>query len=227
MMHYRDWTAEQVRDWLIEAAETANKLPGGYGPKKQPGNSMPAVVLEKWKDAAPTTEPSRPIASSGALSRMEQVWSWINKLPHKQERDLLYDWSEAKALGRGYLARVMERNEITERTLRRAVMAVCQGIANALNRKHAIRLTMKVDGVSVIGDPVCDFSVSSKYCARAPRTPKSVRTLDAKPLNDKSPEGVESFTKHLARVNRHRRNQAKREAERRERRQREKRKRAA
>lgn len=210
MIHYRDWTARQVRDFLIEGAKTTRMLHGGHGPREF-GNSMPTVVREAWKDAAPMTTTSRPIPSSHALARMEMVWGWINALPREADRRLLYEWSEAKALGRGYLARVMERNDTTERTLRHAVTRICQGIANSLNRKHEIRLTMPVDEPAGFSDPVHDFDVRS--AVRVARQPRHTAPTE-KLTNDSSPEAVEARDKHMARVMRSRKNRAKRAAER-------------
>lgn len=207
-MHYRDWTAQQVRDWLIEAAETATRLPGGYGPRRD-GNSMPEIVREKWKDAAPNSTISRQPPSSHALSRMELVWSWVNSLEHEAERRLLYEWSEAKALGRGYLARIIENSAYSERTFRRAVNRVCKRIADEQNRKCEIRLVMPVDGVSVMGDAVTDFSVSSKTCAHTP-SPRFVRSVDK--LHHDIDDA--SIGKQLAAINRRRQNEARRKAER-------------
>lgn len=212
MMHYRDWTATQVRDWLIEAARTVRSLPRDNGPREF-GNAMPEIVREKWKDAAPSTAHSRDLASSHAIARMEAVWSWVNDLPREEDRRLMYEWGEAKALGKGYLARVMERNEITERTLRNVVTRICQRIADGLNRKHEIRLTIPLDPVSEISDPVCDFSVQSKYCATAVKSPKFVREDDHLTCDD-SKEGKQALGKHLAAINRRRQNQARRKAER-------------
>lgn len=216
MMHYRDWTATQVRDWLIEAASTVRSLPRANGPKKS-GNCHPEIVRESWKDtkSADTDGHARHVSSSFAIARMEAVWSWVNDLPREEDRRLMYEWAEAKALGKGYLAVVMERNELTERTLRRAVLCLCQRIADGLNRKHEIRLTIPLDPVSEISDPVRDFSVASKYCAAAPKTPKAMKTWDAVPTHSRDPQDKAEFAKHLKAVNRSRANRQKREAERR------------
>lgn len=222
MIAYQDWTAEQVRDWLVEAAATADKLPGGYGPRREPGNGMPEVVREKWKDAAPNATVSRPHASSFAIARMEAVWTWVNGLSREDDRRLLYDWSEAKALGRGYLHRIMERNPLTERTLSNSVLALCQGVAKSLNRKQEVRLSGPIDEAIEISDPVRDYSVASKNCATPPKTPRHTGPSE-KSRHDSSEATILSIEKHMAAVRRRRQNEAKR----RERRQRDKRKRAA
>lgn len=224
MMHYREWTARQVRDWIEEAAATVLMLPKDWLPRKD-GNSFPETVREKWKDAAGEMVYHRQ-PTSGELSRMEQVWTWINDLP-EEERRLLYGWGEAKVTRNRTLRYFAEENSISERTLRYAVTRVCQRIADGLNRKHEIRLTAAVDPIAEIGDPVRDFSVASNNCAKPKRSPKAERAIDAKPLHDDTPEGIESFEKHLNRVNRSRRNRAKRASDRKAKREAAKRKKEA
>lgn len=215
-MHYRDWTAVQVREWIEEAAKTTSRLSGRVGPKKEPGNAMPEIVREAWKDAAPNNTPDRIIPSARALACMEAVWGWINALQREEERRLLYDWSAAKALGKGSLARVIEQSEYAERTFSRAVNRVCQRIADSLNRKQEVRLTMAVDDVSVMGDPTRVSQVAS--VSRAKRQPTAERYFD-RLTHDDSAEAAVATGKMLAAINKRRQNQARRAAERRARQQ--------
>lgn len=210
MMHYRDWTAAQVRDVIIEAAHTVSLLPDDWRPKKET-NALPETVREQWKDQANEVRYRRR-ASAGEISRMEMAWGWINSLDHEPERRLLYEWTEAKALGKGYLARVMARNELTERTMRRAVTRVCQRIADSLNRKHEIRLTVGVDEMSVISEISRADKVAVKKCA-PPKTPRAQRSFEHLE-HDRSKAGHDQFAKHLAAVNRRRKNEAMRKAQR-------------
>lgn len=210
-MHYTDWTARQVKEWIVEAASTTSMLSGRYGPRKF-GNGMPEVVREKWKDAAPMATPSRSIPSSHALDRMEAVWAWINALPSEADRRLLYEWAEAKALGRGNLAAVISRSEYAERTYRMLVTRLCQRIADNLNQVYEVRLTVRVDEIAAIGDPVRDFTVRSG--SYGPRTPKAWMATDAKPHHNEDTDSCQSEGKYLAGVNKRRQNQARRAAER-------------
>jgi hypothetical protein len=74
-------------------------------------------------------------ASAGPLARMERAFGWINALPQETDRKLIYAWSWVKVRRGRTISAFAEENAFTKRTLRRAVTAICQAIADNLNKK--------------------------------------------------------------------------------------------
>lgn len=178
-MKFEDWTAKAVEDRILEMAEALRLSPAAKGPQAF-GSAMPEPVRDPGEGYGYGAVYYRKTVSAGALGRMEQVWAWINALPEQSDRKLIYAWSWVKVRKGLKISAFASENDMNERTLRRAVTAVCQRIANDLNRNHAIRL----DGA--------DLQVSENQPDIAPQTVTSEscvthwRGKDAKPQLDPS-----------------------------------------
>jgi len=172
---YQAWSAKDVEHRVLEAAETLMLMPNVQGPKMF-GNGMPEMVREKWKDATPTnTHVHKARPSREAIGRMPETWSWINAMPEQADRVLLYAWAWVKTRkGRSINAFASQEGH-NNRTLRRQISRICQAIANELNRKHAVRLTIAVDRMSEITAEVDPEQISSVNYA------SHWRAEDAKP----------------------------------------------
>ena len=144
---FTDWTYEQVRDRIVEAAETLVASPAALGPRMSQGafSEMVAAVIATEYDRAPSY---RRMPSAGALSRMEVTWSWINTYLGEEDRKLVYDYGFIKSRKGMFLEQYLSRNEMVRRTFERKINRCCQTIASALNRKHLVRLDNPLDVVS-------------------------------------------------------------------------------
>lgn len=173
-MKYEEWTAQLVRDRVIEAAETLQMSPAALGPRMM--GSM-SDVFSEYLDDYRRGEPTRlrRVPAPGALTRMEETWAWINTHLDERQRKVLYDYGFLKTRKGMYLAQYLDRNGIIRRTFERQILRNCQIIADNLNRLHFARLTMPLDGVSQIEAEVAPSTVSSVTYA------KWERGADAKP----------------------------------------------
>lgn len=173
-MTYEVWTAQSVRDRVIEAADTLTMSPAALGPRL--AGSM-AEVFQEYIDDYRRGEPMRlkRIPAPGALTRMEETWTWINGFLDERSRKLLYDYGFLKTRKGMYLATYLERNGIVRRTFERQVLRACQIIADNLNRICAVRLTVALDGVSQNRAEIDPTTVSSVKYAKHWMAP------DAKP----------------------------------------------
>ncbi|TPM89848.1 DUF6362 family protein [Mesorhizobium sp. B2-1-3A] len=172
-MSYSAWTPKAVEHRLLEAAETLMLLPNVRGPKSY-GSAMPAPVRE-WEayGSEPSRYKSRP--SREAIDRMPETWTWINSLPEQADRVLIYAWAWVKVRRGRSINDFASREGMNNRTLRRQITQVCQQIADDLNRKHMVRLTVVVDVVSEITAEVDPEQISSVTYAN------HWRAEDAKP----------------------------------------------
>jgi len=188
---YEAWTYQEVKARVIEAAETLMASPAALGPRMT--GSMSGVFSE-YIDAYRRGEPTRVrrIPAPGAISRMEETWTWINTFLEEKERKVLYDYSFLKTRKGMYLARYLERNGVQRRTFERQVNKACQHIADNLNRLYRVRLTMGLDGVSQITQEVDPETVASVTYANWWRTP------DAKPRH--LPERLEPIQRAPAKA---------------------------
>ncbi|MEX3008344.1 DUF6362 family protein [Hoeflea sp. TYP-13] len=140
-MTYQAWTPKEVEYRILEAAETLMLCPPVRGPQAY-GNAMPEPVRRMFQDAAPARARYRRKPAPDALDRMEEVWTWINALPDEENRKLIYAWSWFK-VRRGVTVRQFGVGMgITTRTLRRKIERICSAIADDLNKKHSVQLTM-------------------------------------------------------------------------------------
>lgn len=159
-MKYEEWTAQAVRDRVIEAADTLMMSPSALGPRMI--GSM-SDVFSEYVDDYRRGEASRlrRVPAPGALTRMEETWTWINGCLDERSRKLLYDYGFLKTRKGMYLARYLERNSLIRRTFERRVLKACQQIADNLNRLHAVRFTVPLDAVSQNGPEIDPTTVSS------------------------------------------------------------------
>lgn len=176
-MKFQDWTAKGVELRILEMADTLRKSPCVKGPREF-GNNMPEPVRRYDESYGHQSARYRENASAGALGRMEQVWKWINGLKSEHDRKLLYAWSWVKVRKGMKIAAFAEENFLNERTLRRSITALCQGIADNLNQKAQFRLLTSDCHVSEIQPDITPQTVSSESCAT------HWRASDAKPQID-------------------------------------------
>jgi hypothetical protein len=176
-MKFEDWNAKTVEGRILEMAEALRLSPAARGPQTF-GNGMPDPVKDPGEGYGYGAAYYRKTVSAGALGRMEQVWAWINALPDQSDRTLIYAWSWVKVRKGMKISAFAAENDLNERTLRRAVTAVCQRIANNLNRNHAIRLDSADLQVSENQPDITSQTVTSESCV------KHWRSEDAKPQID-------------------------------------------
>lgn len=173
MTDYIAWTAKDVEYRVLEAAETLMLLPAAKGPQAY-GTAMPGYVQD-WHAYA--SEPShykrRP--SRDALDRMPETWGWINAFLTEPDRKLVYAWAWVKVRRGKTINDFASREGMDNRTLRRTMTRIFNGIAGNLNRLHAARLKISVDGVSELTAEIDPEQVSSVKYAKHWRAP------DAKP----------------------------------------------
>jgi hypothetical protein len=129
-----------------------------------------------WNDRISSAEcycKSRP--SRDAIDRMPETWSWINALSSQDDRVLLYAWAWVKTRRGRTINDFANREGMNNRTLRRQISPICQGIANNLNRMRHVRLIVAVDTASEITVEADPEQISSvKYA-------NHWRAEDAKP----------------------------------------------
>ncbi|WP_156408845.1 DUF6362 family protein [Rhizobium sp. Root708] len=158
-------------------AETLRRMPAARGPKAF-GSAMPETVRSVSEAFGYQPARYRQTASAGALGRMEGVFGWINALSDENERKLIYAWSWVKVRKGVTIARFAEENLLNERTLRRAITAICQSIADILNQKGQFRLGGADLQVSETQADITSTTVSSEKCVT------HWRDSDAKPHID-------------------------------------------
>ena len=176
-MIFLDWTAKAVEHRILGMADTIRKLPAVRGPKAF-GSAMPDVVRRQVEAYGSNRSRYRETASAGELACMEEARDWINGLPDQAERRFIYAWSWTK-VRRGFtVSRFAEENDMNERTLRRAVTAACQRIADNLNRAQQVRLSTRDCLLSESAPFLTSTTVSSEKCAT------DWRASDARPQID-------------------------------------------
>jgi hypothetical protein len=161
---FQDWTYEAVRARIVEAAETLLATPASLGPRMA-GGAMGDVVREIGESYGYGSAGYRRVLAPGALSRMEECWTWINTHLGETDRKLVYDYSFIKTRKGMYLERYLERNDMVRRTFERKINRCCQTIALALNRKHLVRFDNPVDIVSQNSIELPSTTVMSEKCA--------------------------------------------------------------
>jgi hypothetical protein len=160
MAVFHDWTFEQVKQRVIEAADTLSASPAALGPRMQNGafGEIVSAVIATEYDRAPAY---RRIISAAALTRMEETWTWINRYLKEDERKLVYDYGFIKSRKGMFLDRYLEQNDMVRRTFERRIRRYCQIIADNLNQMHRARLTITLDAVSQKGVEQASTTVSS------------------------------------------------------------------
>jgi hypothetical protein len=161
---FEDWTYEQVRDRITEAAETLLASPKALGPRMALG-SMSDVVRDAMEGYGYSGVSVRRVIPPGAISRMEETWTWINTYLGEEGRKLVYDYGFIKTRKGMYLDAYLKKNDILRRTFERKIQKHCQTIADNLNRLYRVRFTMPVDDVSQNAVEHTSTTVSSEKCA--------------------------------------------------------------
>lgn len=141
------WTAKAVEIRVLEAAETLMLCPDT---RSSVGSAWPAFPSSQEESYGYNDARYRKRASPGALSRMSTTWGWINDHPAESERKLLYAWAWQKTKKGRFLNDFASREGINSRTLRRAITAICQAIADRLNQQKIAWLGERVDVMSEI-----------------------------------------------------------------------------
>lgn len=136
---YAAWTARAVEMRLLEAAETLMLCPHVNGPKSF-GSSMPDPLRLAIDAYASNTRRFRRKPDAAAIDRMEECWVWINGLPEPTTRRFIYEWTRIKCSRRRSLKMFAMSNGLTERTLRRTIVHICETIAERLNEAHTPNL---------------------------------------------------------------------------------------
>lgn len=206
MKPYEVWTYDAVRAQIIEAADT---LMLGE-PDRGPGFAglLGDVVRDVAEAYGYGSSTYRRIPSPGALSRMEQAWSWINTYLDEPDRRLVYEYGFIKCRRGLTLGRWCEKNGWVERTFERAIKRCCQRIADNLNRIHAIRLTNAVDDMSANQTEQPPSEVASDSRAQV-KHGLYYRAEGAEPAH--IPGSEADIAKHIEKVNRQRREEAERQ----------------
>lgn len=163
-MAFREWTFETIRARIVEMAETLRKLPAVNGPSIK-SNNMPEIVRRYDEAYGFETARARIRATGAEIARMEECFGWINTYLGEADRKLIYDYGFIKTRKGLYLERYLERNDLVRRTFERKIQRACQTIASALNRKHLVRLDIRLDGVSQNSVEDTPTTVSSEKCA--------------------------------------------------------------
>lgn len=146
-MKYEAWTAKSVEHRVLEAAETELALPKPRGPQMF-GSSMPDLVRERQDAYGYTATRIRRVPSPGAIARYDVVLDWLVAMPSLIDREFLWFWAVSKVSPKRSLRSYANENGINSRTMRRQITAICQQIANDLNRRNTFRLTMPIAHVS-------------------------------------------------------------------------------
>ena len=176
-MTYAAWSYLDVRDRILEAADTLMMSPAALGPRMLSG-SIAEAVRQASEAYGYNTVNIRRVPAPGALSRMEETWGWINGYLDEEQRKLVYDYSFVKSRKGQFLNVYLERNGIARRTFYDRIERYCQIIADNLNRKHSVRFTMPLDDAAQNHLEETSTTVSSEKCATHWRAP------DAKPHID-------------------------------------------
>lgn len=178
-MSYEVWTYDAVRARIIDAAETLLIGPADLGPRM-----VGMGVFEEYRDDYRRGETTRyrRIPTARALAEMEETWTWINQWLCEKDRKLVYDYGFIMCRKGLTLGVWCEKNGWIKRTFERAVNRCCQAIADNLNRKHAIRLTMAVDDMSQNQSETASSKVTSDSRAPVKHTLYH-RAADAVPIH--------------------------------------------
>ncbi|MEF0939617.1 DUF6362 family protein [Rhizobium sp. BR 362] len=161
---FAEWTYEQVRAQIIEAAYTLRASPGDLGPRLASG-AMSDVVRDMMEAYGYQEAKAPRIPSAGAISRMYEVWDWVNTYLNEEQRKRVYEYAFIKTRKGIYLDRYLRKIDISRRTFERRIQFDCQRIADALNQKHRVRLTVTFDEVTQIAVEDTSITVASKNCA--------------------------------------------------------------
>ncbi len=163
-MVFAEWTFEQVRAQIIEGALTLRSSPAALGPRMGLG-AMSEIVRDLMEGYGYSEAKVRHIPSAGAISRMHETWDWINTYLNEEQRKLVYDYAFIKTRKGVYLEAYLKKIDMSRSTFERRIASYCQRIADNLNQKCRVRLTMALDEVTEITVETTSITVASKKCA--------------------------------------------------------------
>jgi hypothetical protein len=135
------WTADRVRDRLVEAFLTEKKMPGQRFTKVMP-SSWPVTPLHEFADRVYWTDERERVWQSwehakGAdaieVTRMEEAQAWLSWLP-RDELQCLDAWAKCEAFGIP-VAKAMRRIGFKKTTFYRKRDDASQRIACRLDRE--------------------------------------------------------------------------------------------
>jgi len=161
---FAEWTYEQVRAQIIEGALTLRSSPAALGPRMRLG-TMSDVVRSMMDAYASDKERLRHIPSAGAISRMYETWDWINECLDEDARKLVYDYAFIKTRKKIYIDAYLKKIDMSRSTFERRIQSYCQRIADNLNQKHRVRLTVGFDELTQMAVEDTSITVASKSCA--------------------------------------------------------------
>lgn len=163
-MVFAEWTYEQVRAQIIEAAYTLRASPGDLGPRLRSG-AMSDVVRDMMEAYGYDEAKAPRIPSAGAISRMYETWDWVNEYLNEEQRKLVYEYAFIKTRKGIYLEAYLKKIDMSRSTFERRIQSHCQTIADNLNQKCRVRLTVALDAVTEINVETTSITVTSKKCA--------------------------------------------------------------
>lgn len=163
-MVFAEWTYEQVRAQIIEAAYTLRASPGDLGPRLR-GGAMSDVVRDMTEAYGYGEAKAPRIPTAGAISRMYETWDWVNAYLNEESRKRVYEYAFIKTRKGIYLDAYLKKIDMSRSTFERRIQSDCQCIANNLNQKHRVRLTVALDAVTEIDLKPKSITVASKNCA--------------------------------------------------------------
>lgn len=162
-MVFAEWTYEQVRAQIIEAAYTLRASPGDLGPRLR-GGAMSDVVRDMTEAYGYAEAKAPRVPSAGAISRMYETWDWVNAYLNEESRKRVYEYAFIKTRKGIYLDAYLKKIDMSRSTFERRIQSDCQCIANNLNQKHRVRLTVALDAVTEIDLKPTSITVASKKC---------------------------------------------------------------
>jgi len=163
-MVFAEWTYEEVRAQIVEGALTLRSSPAALGPRMGLG-AMSEIVRDLMESYGYSEAKVRRVPSAGAISRMYETWDWINAYLNEEQRKLVYDYAFIKTRKGVYLEAYLKKIDMSRSTFERRIASYCQQIADNLNQKCRVRLTVALDGVTEINVETTSITVASKKCA--------------------------------------------------------------
>ncbi|OWV87349.1 hypothetical protein ATY75_03295 [Rhizobium sp. N122] len=163
-MVFAEWTFEQVRAQIIEGALTLRSSPAALGPRMGLG-AMSDIVRDLMEGYGYNEATVKRIPSAGAISRMHETWHWINTYLDEEQRKLVYDFAFIKTRKGVYFEAYLKKIDMSRSTFERRIQSHCQQIADNLNQKCRVRLTVTFDDVTQNAVEDTSITVASKKCA--------------------------------------------------------------
>lgn len=208
------WSSEIVRARFVEAADTERRLPkGGAGSATGYWPSYIYTFEDKagWgtKRLAEEREMrmSRIPPSSAAISRHEEVMRWTAAfIPDERRRRIVWAWAWCRMTGNSFSARCNKEGWVKVTAYRRLIATIDQILMELCNSSALLRMPDEkwlLPEQAISGK---DSHMLGQSDDDPPVSPTSIILPGARPGHTlTSPQAVESFEKHLERVNKRRR----------------------